>query len=226
MAHVPLPVPPVPLTALVAALETLRRATEPPLTDPDAPVRLVDLPSVWRGYLHDEADAFLDLVPPGHGEIRRPDWARVLARLGRQIEIPYRMAEILALVEKGPTPEDLDRAPRLAPWAPALALNGVLVVAGHVTGHPRLGETWMRSSLLMGLDSSGGWARTWKRWYRLGEPLTESDLPLFWQSGVPAEPLDKDYAPLVQHFADLRTRASHLLASLVPLVPSNGEDKP
>ena len=223
MAHVPLPVPRVPLTALLAALEALRRATEPPLVDPDAPVRLADLSPGWRGYLHDEADAFAGLVLPGNGEVRRLDWTRVLARLGRQFEISYQMAEILALVEQGPTPDDLDRAPRLSPWAPALALNGVLVVAGHVADHPQLGETWMRSSLLMGLDPSAGWARTWKRWYRLGEPMAESDLPLFWQSGVPAEPLDKDHAPLVQHFADLRTRASHLLASLVPL---SGEDQP
>ena len=223
MAHVPLPSPIVSQVDILAALAALACATEPPLTDPDAPVRLADLPLAWRGYLHDEANVFADLVPPGEGEIRRADWVRVLARLRRSIETPYRMVESLALVERGPMDQDLARAPWLSPWMPALALGGAPVVAGHVTGHPKLGATWMRSSLLMGLDPEGRWARTWSRWYGLGEPMTEDDLPALWQAGVAIEPLDEAHGALVAHFADLRLRVAHLLASLAPLA---GEGRP
>ena len=229
MAHVPLPSPTVPQANLLAAFDALTRATEPPLTDPDAPVRLADLPPEWRAYLHDEADSFADLVPPNLGEVRRSDWTGLLARLRRHIEIPFRMAEILALVERGPTPEDLERAPRLSPWSLALAFEEVPVMAGHVTDHPRLGETWMRSSMLMGLDPERRWARTWTRWYRLGEHMTDDDHPAFWQAGVPAELIGTDDAQVAQHFGQLRARTAHLLASLASLASRptvDGESRP
>jgi hypothetical protein len=196
-------------------------------------VQLADLPTVWRGYLHDEMDAFADLVPPGHGEVRRLDWTRVLARLRRSIETPYRMAEILALVEQGPTAEDLARAPRLSPWMPALALGGAPVVAGFVQDHPKLGETWMRSSLLMGLGlgsaedgGAGLWARTWSRWYRLGERMTGNDLSALWQAGVNVELLSREDAALEAHFADLRLRLRQLFASLAPLAQEDRSPHP
>lgn len=218
MAHVPLPVPLVPQEAFLAALAALARVTALPLTDPEVPVRLPGLPLAWRTYLHDEADDFADLVLPGEGEVRLTDWARLLASLRRSIETPYRMAEILARTEQGPEGEDLARAPRLSPWMPALAMGGAPAVAGHVTDHPKLGAMWMKSSLVMGLDPAGRWARTWSRWYILGECMTEDDLPMLWQAGVAIELLDEAHGALEEHFADLRPRVGQLLASLAPLV--------
>ncbi|EYD74371.1 hypothetical protein Rumeso_04056 [Rubellimicrobium mesophilum DSM 19309] len=220
------PVAAVPLADLLAALDALQRATEPPLTDPDVPVRLVDLPSVWQAYLHDDADTYADLAPPHLAENRRMDWTRLLARIGRQFAIPYQTAEVLTEVGQGPTPEDLDREPIISPCSPALDAHRALVIAGHVTHHPRLGVGWMRTSLLMGLNPKAGWARSWRRWYALGEPMAAEERPLFWQRGVAAEPIGTDDPQVAQHFADLRPRAAELLGSMAHLAPLLGEGQP
>lgn len=41
---------------------------------------------------------------------------------------------------------------------------------GHVSGHPTLGTTFLRTSELYYIDTQSGWARTLSRWYRLGAP--------------------------------------------------------
>jgi Family of unknown function (DUF6634) len=68
---------------------------------------------------------------------------------------------------KAPTAADLDEAPILDSWVPAVIWQKVL--AGSVTGHPLLGSRpFIRTSPLYVLDLEQGWVRTWSRFYRLG----------------------------------------------------------
>lgn len=78
----------------------------------------------------------------------------------------------LAALERGPTPEDLAQAPLAELWI-TLVKDGtdLPVLWGYVTGHPLLGDRFIRTSPLVGLSHEGGWARTFSRWNRLGEPF-------------------------------------------------------
>jgi hypothetical protein len=68
-----------------------------------------------------------------------------------------------------PPIESLEQAPHLERWfhstRPAPCLEGM------VTGHPLLGSLIpVRTSELVMLDKTAGWARTWSRYYQLGTP--------------------------------------------------------
>lgn len=83
-----------------------------------------------------------------------------------------RAAAALAVLELGPTPEDLAQAPLAELWITRVKDGTDLpVLWGHVTGHPLLGDRFIRTSPLIGLSLEAGWARTFSRWYRLGEPF-------------------------------------------------------
>ncbi|WCQ99110.1 DUF6634 family protein [Paracoccus aestuarii] len=83
-----------------------------------------------------------------------------------------RATAALAALECGPKPEDLAQAPLAELWI-ALVKDGtdLPVLWGYVTGHPLLGDRFIRTSPLIGLSREAGWARTFSRWYRLGEPF-------------------------------------------------------
>lgn len=61
----------------------------------------------------------------------------------------------------------LDVAPRLENWTYGTKLTTCL--AGDVTGHPILGTTPVFSSELFAIDPKRRWARTFNRFYVLGE---------------------------------------------------------
>jgi hypothetical protein len=68
---------------------------------------------------------------------------------------------------EAPTADDLNDAPILDGWAPAMIWQKVL--AGSVVSHPRLGSRpLIRTSPLYVFDLERGWVRTWSRFYRLG----------------------------------------------------------
>ena len=214
MDHAFIPTPPELATPVLQALAALQEAAAPPLADSDAPVRLADLPSVWRTLLLDEPHVYEDLLPPGCSEIARSDCTRLVTRVARQLDQAYRIAGLLALMERGPEPDALTGAPLLSRWAPGIAGHGDLVLTGHMTGHPRLGSTWIHTTPLMGLDSRGQWARSWSRWYRLGESTGEEHRLDYWLARVPVALIEADDAQVARHFAALRERVGRILEPL------------
>jgi len=100
------------------------------------------------------------------------------------IEFPYSHDDPIEMIAKaraladdveriaangGPTEADLGGAPVLDLYRTAVCASYRLV--GIVGGHPRLGDnrTIMTSPLFL-IDPTGGWARTWSRFYTLGRP--------------------------------------------------------
>jgi hypothetical protein len=79
-----------------------------------------------------------------------------------------------------PGPSDLIGAPMISQWEPQPQGSGLYVLAGRVTGHPRMEigrSTHMRTSAVIWLDRDAGWARTIGRFYLLG-PGRMTDLAL------------------------------------------------
>lgn len=79
---------------------------------------------------------------------------------------------IVNLAEAKPSPEDVQNAPLLTNWRPALAPQQVPLLIGSVSNHPDLGSTIIRTSRLIALDADMVWARTVNRWYALGSPAS------------------------------------------------------
>ena len=74
-------------------------------------------------------------------------------------------------VVRGPDPDGADNAaPYMEDWTPVLR-GEHLYLAGQVTGHPRLGDTYVFTSGLVYVTEDQQWARTLSRWYRPGAPL-------------------------------------------------------
>ena len=69
-----------------------------------------------------------------------------------------------------PSRADMAGAPVIDMWRPARRFAPALI--GLVDGHPILKSPKPKmTSELFALDSDGHWARTWSRWYRLGDAL-------------------------------------------------------
>lgn len=71
----------------------------------------------------------------------------------------------------GPTRAELENAPLLDLYH--LQPYMTFCLSGHVTGHPLLGQTHIHTSQLWALNSNHGWARTFSRYYRLGDSLRD-----------------------------------------------------
>lgn len=85
-----------------------------------------------------------------------------------------RAAALLAGIEQGPTPKDLEAAPLLDLWQAAVAQStGLPLLWGCVAGHPLLRDGWIHTSPLIALGTDLCWTKTRSRWYRLGTPLNE-----------------------------------------------------
>jgi hypothetical protein len=68
-----------------------------------------------------------------------------------------------------PRSMDLRAAPIIDKWS--YGLVPARCIAGSVRGHPILGNlARVHTSELIFIDPESGWARTWSRYYRLGEP--------------------------------------------------------
>jgi hypothetical protein len=67
---------------------------------------------------------------------------------------------------EGPRPSDLLGTPVLDNWS--LEPFRAHLLAGTVRGHPRLGDSPVRTTMAVLVDENEGWARTLSRYYRLG----------------------------------------------------------
>lgn len=87
-------------------------------------------------------------------------------------EIPldelYERVALYDLVDSGPSTDDLTTAPTLDQWTAVQDIWGEIMLFGSVRNHPRLGSRSIHTSMLFGLDVQAGWARTYRRWYRVG----------------------------------------------------------
>ena len=71
----------------------------------------------------------------------------------------------------GPTERHLENAPFLDLWQ--LENRHEKGLAGYVAGHPILGDQYVHTSQVWALSKRGRWARTFSRWYRLGDAIDE-----------------------------------------------------
>ncbi|MGQ2908439.1 MAG: DUF6634 family protein [Aliihoeflea sp.] len=82
------------------------------------------------------------------------------------------LAADLRAIAHGQLPEEFlaGSAPTLDWWSPAVRPS--VCLEGLVSGHPVLvgQDRAIRTSELWHLDQEAGWARTYSRWYRLGQP--------------------------------------------------------
>lgn len=108
----------------------------------------------------------------------------------RQTVIDARRA--LAEAEIGPSLDTLSASPCLDVWQP-IQIGTVLCLAGAVSGHPLLPDTFIATSPLVALCQDAAWARTISRFYRLGPPLDTAlggkdgrDLAIVGAYGYPA----------------------------------------
>jgi len=90
-------------------------------------------------------------------------------------ELAARVRTALDTSETAPAPDTLATAPLLDPWQVAVSSRApATILLGIVTGHPRLPDGPVETSVLLALDPQGRWARTLSRWYRLGTPYAEA----------------------------------------------------
>ncbi len=66
-----------------------------------------------------------------------------------------------------PCPSDLVAAPVIARWT--WAVRPMMSLEGFTSGHPRLGNTTVRTTEVWAIDLEAGWARTLSRLYVLGD---------------------------------------------------------
>ena len=79
---------------------------------------------------------------------------------------------ILARANVYPTEEELAVAPFLDKWEVVRDAFNYTILYGRVTRHPTLRGPAIKTSPLLWLNALAGWARTFSRFYRLGEPLS------------------------------------------------------
>jgi hypothetical protein len=76
---------------------------------------------------------------------------------------------------RSPSPALLKAAPLIEDFVIAQTPLGLQLI-GHVSGHPRLGDTMAATSPLWFADPNGTWVRTLSRFYRLGTPARPEDI--------------------------------------------------
>lgn len=92
--------------------------------------------------------------------------------------------------------------PTIDDYLPVLK-GQTLNLQGQVCGHPRLGTTFVRTSMLIHVTDDGLWARTISRWYRLQKPRvidTSEACPSSELNGF-CLPLGTDGVGVPMHFA-------------------------
>ena len=75
-----------------------------------------------------------------------------------------------------PSAADLAGATVIDCWLPTTRLAPALI--GLVTGHPRVGSESAKGTItseVFAVNTTAGWARTWSRFYRLGDAAPTSD---------------------------------------------------
>ena len=134
-------------------LEVLRA-----LFDEAEPERLIgQFTPVFRNLYEDDRDLYGD-----------NQWQALAGRVRRFLD---RVAQLSRAV---PTPEELEQSPVLHRWC-AARLGSSPFLLGHVTGHPIL--RWRaraHTSVLCQVATDHSWARTWNRFYVLGDHTPET----------------------------------------------------
>lgn len=110
--------------------------------------------------------------------------------------LPKALAAIRS-VETGPLHLDLVNAPRLELWVPVRNKFGVLALWGRVTDHPEFGADDIVTSPLVAWNLTENWARSFTRWYRLGQPFFSLNEELAPQMGGAASSLTIEIAGLL-----------------------------
>lgn len=86
------------------------------------------------------------------------------------------LADLKAIREgNGPTEAELAAAPLIDQFSKVYM--PVPCLTGFIHGHPRIADGPARTSDLWVVAPDQGWVRTISRYYRLGQPMHESDLP-------------------------------------------------
>lgn len=80
------------------------------------------------------------------------------------------LREVLA--GTGPAPDRILNAPKLEQWSIVPAPFRVLI--GNVSGHPKIRDGEIMTSQLFLIEDGKTWARTFSRYYRLGEKARSS----------------------------------------------------
>lgn len=89
------------------------------------------------------------------------------ADAGETVAALRRLADDIEKLTMFVPTRQLDIAPRLENWT--FGSRRSTCLAGHVIGHPILGTTQVLSSELFAIDPKRRWARTFNRFYVLGE---------------------------------------------------------
>ncbi len=117
-----------------------------------------------------------------------------------------RLLLAIKAAEAGPSEADLVTAPVIDMWRPLMANQRSVVLWGLVSGHPELGRDYTTTSALIALDLQRGWARTWRRRYRLGTPFADLSLSVpnarFTNFALPGFRIMEDEARLPEVLAD------------------------
>lgn len=87
------------------------------------------------------------------------------------------MLAMLARASLDPTEGEFAAAPFLDKWEVVRDAFNYTILYGRVTGHPTLRGPAIKTSPLLRLNAAAGWARTFSRFYRLGEPLSDERHP-------------------------------------------------
>lgn len=72
---------------------------------------------------------------------------------------------------KVPSEEELSQAPHLSNWVFGEIDGGFRRLGGIVTGHPRIRDGWIWTSVVLFVSPDKKWARTVSRYYNLGDTM-------------------------------------------------------
>jgi len=95
------------------------------------------------------------------------------AKLPRLVATAERLATDLRRIldGKGPSADELERAPTIENWH--IGMRPVYVLFGHAFGHPLLGDREVMTSPIWVFEPEAGWVRTQSRFYRLERPAAD-----------------------------------------------------
>lgn len=126
------------------------------------------------------------------------DWERFRRRKIAEVGREQHVISLRAAMA-GPKPDELAAAPVISCWVALRypVFSGSALI-GNIESHPNSLKPPSQTSRLCGINLEKSWARTFSRWYRLGEPGKLDELAR--QFG----PVLKEYAPLQVEMDELQ----------------------
>lgn len=131
-------------------------------------------------------------------------------------ERPTTVQAVLDRAGIDPTEGALAAAPLLDAWEVVRDAFDYTILYGRVVGHPILKGPAIRTSPLLVLNVSAGWARTYSRFYRLGAPLSDAGSEIRHALGATAatrcyqEMQPDEVAEGIRRNRDLILRSTHI----------------